>query len=226
MFYRHNRVWLSEEGWQCAGAYVPEAHTEALQQWIDNGWPATVRRAETDHAIDRVYLGITLPPYLHQGKKIRVPFSACVDDVVRHEAPLDITAAVPALHPAWQAPFDALSRSARTKQLKFHVYGAVAMQAETRLAYLNSSSDIDLLFYPMTEEQLQEGLALLMEYAKLLPLDGEIIFPSGRAVAWKEWAYASEKPESMRVLTKSMRGVHLTHVAHLLTELNEPPWSR
>lgn len=219
MFYRHNRVWLSEAGWQRAGAYMPEAHAEELKQWINNDWPATVRRAEADQPNNRVSLGITLPPHLHQGKKIRVPFSACIDDVVRHEAPLHISAAVPALPLTWQAPFAALSQTASSKQLKFHVYGAVAMQAETSLPYLSASSDIDLLFYPITEVQLQEGLALLLEYANLLPLDGEIIFPSGRAVAWKEWAYASKNPDSMRVITKSLHGVHLTQAARLLSEM-------
>lgn len=222
MFCRHNRVWLSEEGWQRASANLSAVHADSLQQWTDNEWPATVRRAEADHAHNRVSLGITLPPPLHQGKKIRVPFSACIDDVVRHEAPLSIGAAVPALPSAWQASYAALSQAVDLKQLKFYVYGAVAMQAETRLPYLGTSSDIDLLFYPVTEKQLQEGLAILLEYAHLLPLDGEIIFPSGRAVAWKEWAYASEQPKNLRVITKNMQGVQLTQATHLLAELTEP----
>ena len=37
---------------------------------------------------------------------------------------------------------------------------------------------------------LDAALALLGKHAQRLPLDGEIVFPGGRAVAWKEWAAA------------------------------------
>lgn len=220
MLYRHNRVWLCEAGWQRALEAVPDVYVAEIKQWVDNNWPAIVRREESGMAQDKICLGIALPPPLHQGRKIRIPFSACTSEVVRHEAPLDMAGAISAMPSAWLAPFAALSQAAGSRQLKFHIYGAVAMQAETRLPYIGASSDIDLLFYPKTRKQLQEGLSLLQEYVRLLPLDGEIIFPCGRAVAWKEWAFTAENPESMRVITKSMHGVNLTLATHLLSGLD------
>jgi len=93
------------------------------------------------------------------------------------------------------------------------------MQSLTSLPYLSASSDIDLLFYPRDRNQLDEGLQLLRLYAKHLPLDGEIVFPSGRAVAWKEWADTSARPDAMRILAKSMQAVNLSPCASLLAEL-------
>jgi phosphoribosyl-dephospho-CoA transferase len=48
-----------------------------------------------------------------------------------------------------------------------------------------------------------------------LPLDGEIVFPSGDAVAWKEWAGAE------RVLVKRASAVRLAPVAELLSTLED-----
>lgn len=224
MFYRHNRVWLSKAGWQRALEAVPDAHIAEVQQWADNQWPATVRRNEPGMARNSVCLGIALPPPLHEGRKIRIPFTAGVEDVLRRDTAVDLAAVVPAMPAAWQTSLGALSQAACHQQLLFRVYGAAALQVETRLPYLSASSDIDLLFYPASEKQLEEGLALLLAHTARLPLDGEIVFPSGRAVAWKEWMYASDNQSGTRVLTKNMQDVSLTPVADLRSELQSRPW--
>ena len=126
--------------------------------------------------------------------------------------------AVPA---AWQAAFASLSHDVAAAHLEFCVYGSLALQAITGLPYLTATSDIDVLFYPTTHVQLQEGLHLLAKYAQSLPLDGEIVFPSGHAVAWKEWAEAVKSPDKIKVMVKSMRTVSLLDVSALLHELEE-----
>jgi phosphoribosyl-dephospho-CoA transferase len=91
------------------------------------------------------------------------------------------------------------------------------MQAITGQSYLTPASDIDLLFVPADAASLRAGLALLEQYAALLPLDGEIVFPSGEAVAWKEWISAGR--HDARVLVKDAGAVRLAPMAQLLATL-------
>ena len=222
MFHRHNRVWLSVDGWKRACKTVPPEHAKELMRWAENDWPAVVRRSDPECGKNILCLGLTPPPDQHTGAKVRIPFSVCTEDVVRFGAPLAIIRAESALPLAWHSVFSELSDAATSSRLEFRVYGSAAMQAITGLPYLTASSDIDLLFYPLTNAQLHQGLNLLNLYAKRLPLDGEIVFPSGRAAAWKECAQALENPERARVLAKGMLRLDLVHVADLLAELENP----
>lgn len=217
MFARHDRVWLNKAGWEAACAQLP-AHAGVFAQWERNDWPVIVRRNEGRQQADALCLGLPLPPD-EAGSKLRIGFVVDVADVARHAPPLAIDEAVPTLPSQWQKPLADFSEAAARAQLAFHVYGSAAMQSLTTLPYLAASSDIDLLFYPRARGQLHDGLQLLRIHAQQLPLDGEIVFPSGRAVAWKEWADASAKPETMRILAKSMQAVNLTACAALLAEL-------
>lgn len=190
-------------------------------RWAEHDWPAIVRRSDADAQPDTLCLGVAPPPEPDSGVKTRIPFTVGAADIVRHEAPLVLSAAESALSPAWRCAFSALAVEAGSRGLEFRVYGSVALQAITSLPYLAASSDIDLLFYPRTQAQLQEGMALLSLYAKQLPLDGEIVFPSARAVAWKEWAQAFANPVRPRVLAKGMSSLNLVQVADLLAELEK-----
>lgn len=218
MFYRHNRIWLNAAGWKRACAEVP-AYAGELARWAKNDWPVVVRRSEPNTTADRVCLGLPLPPDTTSGIKIRIPFNVFIDDIARHELPLAAADAGTALPPALQEAFSDFSGAAAIGGMQFRVYGSAAMQSMTALPYLQTSSDIDLLFYPRTGEQLREGMQLLRIYDRHLPLDGELIFPSGRAVAWKEWTQVAAAPEAMRVLTKSMQTVNLVPASELLAEL-------
>ncbi|MNR83538.1 phosphoribosyl-dephospho-CoA transferase [compost metagenome] len=221
MFYRHNRIWLSSRGWQHACAAVDQVHLADLQRWAENDWPLIVRRSDVGYEVETLAVGLALPPDPQSGKKIRIPLSVHPQDIARHEAPLLFAQAADALPAAWQAAFSALSHELVTAQLEFRVYGSLALQTITGLPYLTPNSDLDVLFYPCTHAQLQQGLQLLQDYAQRLPLDGEIVFPSGHAVAWKEWAAAVQNPDKVKVMVKSMRTVNLLDVTSLLSGLEE-----
>ena len=87
------------------------------------------------------------------------------------------------------------------------VANLAALQALTGQPYLRDGSDIDIQFRPSSIQQLDEGSRLLASHLANLPLDGEIAFPNGRAVAWKEWHAAREN--TARVLVKATGSVHL-----------------
>lgn len=91
--------------------------------------------------------------------------------------------------------------------LDLRVFGSLAWQALTGLRCLGPGSDIDILLRPISRQQLQAGVALLSGPAHGLPLDGEIMFPTGDAVSWKEWATAGAA--RARVLVKGPDAVRL-----------------
>jgi phosphoribosyl-dephospho-CoA transferase len=76
---------------------------------------------------------------------------------------------------------------------------------------------VDVLFHPASRLQLEEGVALLVRHAERLPLDGEIVFPGGAAVSWKEWQMAMTHPA--KVLVKDLQSVRLVDTASLLATL-------
>ena len=218
MFNRHDRVWLSAAGWHAMRAQFP-AHAEAFAQWEENVWPLIVRRNEADAEPDCVCLGLPLPPDA-SGNKLRIAVVARTENVAHRDAPLAVDLLTANLPSAWQKIFGDFADTAARDQMHFHVYGSAAMQSMTALPYLHASSDIDLLFYPHTRAELDRGVRLLQQHARQLPLDGEIAFPSGRAVAWKEWLGADDAQGPLHILTKSMQSVNLVRREDLLAELD------
>jgi phosphoribosyl-dephospho-CoA transferase len=210
MFARHKLAWLSAEGWLAACTGTEPGHGAALRRWQDNGWPLVARRRDAGQAPDEESLGLALPPDADSGIKVRIAVRVPAATVVRSADPLPLKAVLPALPDRWRASMTALVDE--SVGLDLRVFGSTALQAITGLPYIHPSSDIDLLFYPQTQLQLRAGLALLERHAAL-PLDGEIVFPRGEAVAWKEWRGAEDN--DTRVLVKEIDAVRLVP-GHLL----------
>jgi phosphoribosyl-dephospho-CoA transferase len=201
---RHDLVWLTPAGWDAA---LEQAPHPALSLWRTHDWPAVVRRQEAGVGADRVCLGIPLPRSF--GDRQRLSLYARADHVARRRPPLPLADAAAAAPPQWLAALGALQRA-----VDLRVFGSLAMQRLTGLAYLRPASDIDLLLTPSSKADLESGLAVLEEHAALLPLDGEIVFAGGEAVSWKEWLAA--RRDGARVLVKSLQAVRLADPATLL----------
>jgi phosphoribosyl-dephospho-CoA transferase len=211
MFSRHELAWLSSRGWDAAmeGA-LPGQHA-AIEQWRREDWPAIVRRADANLEPGSVSLGIALPP-AHDGSKGRIALNVPKSEVARRSPALALADAAKAAPERWRQPLGELAAA-----MTLQAYGSLAMQAITRQSYLTPASDIDLLFLPADTASLRAGLRLLEQYATLLPLDGEVVFPSGEAVAWKEWIGAER--QDARVLVKDAGAVRLAPTAQLLATL-------
>lgn len=211
---RHDLVWLSADGWEVARATAQAADAGTLAGWQRAGWPLVVTRQAPGAGLDKISLGLALPPAA-DGAKQRIALHAPADGIARSTPALALNKAIPAAPNGWKQGLAVLAGA--SPGLTLRVYGSLALQAITGQVYLRSGSDIDLLFYPATTTQLRSGLALLKQYAEALPLDGEIVFPGGQAVAWKEWTGA--EGNQARVLVKSRDGVRLAPVQSLLSEL-------
>lgn len=215
-FERHTLVWLATQGWDAARATAPPAHHAALAMWQQHDWPVVVRRTDVDTTPEQLDLGLPLPPDTVTGNKLRVALRVARKHIERSAPPVALAAASHAAGP-WRGQLDQLRQDAGDCDLR--VFGSLAMQALTGLPYVRPMSDIDLLLRPASWRQLATMLELLARHAETLPLDGEIVFPGGRAVAWKEWLQA--RANGAKVLVKQLDRVSLQNTALLWEAL--PP---
>jgi phosphoribosyl-dephospho-CoA transferase len=223
MLARHDLLWLSGEGWHQALAASPPEAAIAVARWREADWPVIVRRADAGIPPEQVSVGIALPPSAEDGRKLRIACRVGLETVRRHASPLPLAQVVQCatMPPSWRAPLAALARDAQKQGIALRVYGSAALQTMTGQAYLRDSSDIDLLVQPRAVAELDAALVLLRTHATHLPLDGEIVFPGGRAVAWKELLAAREGSPASRVLVKEMTRVSLVRFDDLLDALEE-----
>jgi phosphoribosyl-dephospho-CoA transferase len=185
-------------------------------RWGTRDLPAVVRRTEPGTAPGLLCLGIPAPPDALSGQKLRVGFAVESRHVAVVRPPLALDeAVVPA---SWQEAFASLREALRGAGIDCRVFGSVAMQTLTGECYLRPDSDIDLLLRPLSSAQLDVGLDLFRRHAQLLPLDGEIEFPSGHAVSWKEWL--GQGHAAHRVLAKHLDTVALLRCDQLLAQLS------
>jgi phosphoribosyl-dephospho-CoA transferase len=202
---RHDLVRLTPAGWDRVLAGLDGGAATLAAGWRARDLPAVVRRSEPGMPPGAVCLGMPAPPDPSTGHKVRLGFAVAHEDVAAVRPPLALDEAE--APEAWRPAFEALRGAMRDAGLECRVFGSVAMQCLTGLDYLGPKSDIDLLLRPANGAQLEAGLALAARFARELPLDGEIEFPSGHAVSWKEWSL--DRPGADRVLAKHLDAVAL-----------------
>ena len=222
-FQRHDLVWLSAQAWESVVAAQPphQMHLQdVFQHWQQQEWPAIVRRRDASAAADEVCIGFALPP--KEGYKPKVAATVKTAHILEHQSALSLNSVIQAAPATWQETLRQLQIEASVAGIRFRVYGSLAMQFLTGQTYIGASSDVDLLFRPQDREHLVTGLALLVQYQKLMALDGEIIFPQDQAVAWKEWLLSDSvlDPDShQKVLVKDMQQVRLMEKRDLILTL-------
>jgi phosphoribosyl-dephospho-CoA transferase len=221
MFARHDLVWLTSRGWQRVRDGAPQAALSALDRWRDGGWPAVVRRTEAGMLPGEVAIGFPLPPRPEDGSKLKFGCAVEMSDIGRRTRALPLVGALDAVPAQWREGLEALERQAADAGVSLSVYGSVALAALTGQYYLTPLSDIDVLLQPQTRRQLMIGLDLLSWHAGILPLDGEVVFPDGRAVAWKELRAAFAGAPGTRVLTKGLDRIALVLPEALMATLEE-----
>ena len=216
MHSRHDLVWLSEPGWEAALAAAEPGDAVALDEWRRAHWPLVVTRRAPDAPPGTVCLGLSMPPESGSGRKRRIALRAQAIHIARRGPALPLTDAIDGAPVTW-LPFLAALRT-QAAGMDLRVYGSLALQTITGRAYLGAMSDIDLLFKPACRRELADGLRALIAHAQRLPLDGEIVFPGGDAVAWKEWIAAVGA--GARVLVKDGAAVRLATTESLLATLD------
>lgn len=176
-FRRHSLVHLSADGWE----RVIRAHDLSLHptfiEWQDKEFPLVVRRQK---GIKQNEVAVGIP--------VNIGFTIEKRDVLKLSPPLELKAAI-----GYVPSLAKLLSDLEEQGLSCSLFGSLAWQALTGRPYLHDKSDIDLLFFPKTKKELTQGLKIFQFHSKYLPLDGEIGFPTGHYVAWKEWMNRSSK---------------------------------
>ena len=91
------------------------------------------------------------------------------------------------------------------------VFGSLAWQALTGLAYLTEQSDLDILLHPGPDtDPLRLAAAIAaIDAAAPMRIDGELVRSDGLAVNWREL-----NDGARHVLAKSAAGVALIDASH------------
>jgi phosphoribosyl-dephospho-CoA transferase len=186
--------------------------------WLAADRPLVVARQPCGEALsDTISVGLALPPV--QGKH-RIALSVAVNDIVRYAPPLRLADAILHAPAEWQPALAELDAAAIHIDLELRVFGSLGWQALSGLQYLTPQSDIDLLWHPLSNTQLQQGIALLArwEQASGLRADGEVLFGGSSAVSWREWA-TLKSGDDQRVLVKRASSAELVDARELLEML-------
>lgn len=214
--FRHRRVWLS---CTLAGDEVfcrdPHA-SKAILQWAEAGNPFIGRARAAEDPVGSVPLGLALA---RSNCRIRLSFTVQQRSVDKVAQPIELAELLPTLPDRMRETALRLVSSASQTGTFLGVYGSVFWERFGG-GYLHPDSDLDILARPLSARALQHTIQELHAIDATSPMrvDGEIEFPSGAAVAWRELA-----SNSARVLVKTDTGPVMRSRASILSEFPAAP---
>ena len=212
---RHGLVWPTATGWETLRAQtLHDSTTQAIVgHWCRERLPLVVSRQPPGQGEGLVALGLPAPS---QWARRRLAF------------------ALPLAQLAYSGRFPRLSEVAARQRWRreaqvleqglgellgqatgaVQVYGSHGWQCLTGLRYLRDGSDLDLRI-AVPDIPAAAAVAELLA-AQTLPcrIDGELLFPGGLAVAWREMAQLLAGQVS-QVLSKRLDGIALVGLADL-----------
>jgi phosphoribosyl-dephospho-CoA transferase len=185
-----------------------------LGTWADQGWPVIVRRRAGAEDPGLVPVGVPLPPSAGKG---RVALALPPEGILQRSSPPSLSAAARVADPGWQSTITSLLALGSKMGVEPSAFGSLLWQHLTGLTYLCPQSDLDVL-WPVAAGL--DVLCLVFNIGEVqrgapLRIDGEVIFPDGSAVNWRELWNAHGAADRARVLTKAMEGVRLLDIASL-----------
>lgn len=202
---RHQLVRLNAAGWAALQERPwDDAARDCLAHWATHHLPLVVTQQRGDLSDERLALGLPAPL---QWQRRRLALQASLRDVLYFDefpAAADVTPLLPAaVRASWRLLVQRLEHLAGVPR----VYGSVGWQRLTGLTYLHAASDVDLRL-SATDAAAADAVAASLNGAPLAAprIDGELVFPDGSAVAWREWlAWRARRVD--RVLVKRLHGV-------------------
>lgn len=217
---RHDLVYLQPAAVFATPCAEPgTAFWSAAQQWIAAGRPLVAARQLADS--ERLLLGLSLPA-TQQRKRLSVSVERSAIAAIR--PPLAIADCLSRLQAGQADVLARLAGQAADCSARLGVYGSLAWEALTEESYRHADSDIDLICDIDHAGQFAALLPALQQAAAALPcrLDGELRFPGGNAVAWREIAGLLGQPGA-QVLVKGEHEVGLLPVHALIATLLPEP---
>lgn len=207
---RHQLVRLTPEAWRrlIAGAGVEDAFASAgLAHWADHSLPLVVARRSPGAPPSSHALGLPLPTCWGRRRlRVEVP----TGHLAGTAGFPSLSALVERLEPPMGAALLCLSGDLDALGLHARVFGSHGWQAITGLDYVHAGSDLDLLLPVRCAHTADAACSLLDRFSLQTPrLDGELVFPDGTAVAWREWLAWRSAGQVGQILLKRVDGVAL-----------------
>jgi phosphoribosyl-dephospho-CoA transferase len=215
---RHDLAWVRPGAplrFQCGLA--DDGLSARVGAWIGSAGPLVVARQVAGSG--EVLLGLTLPA--SEGRR-RIGCLVHREDVLRVCAPLRIGDCLAGQANELAAPLVGLESRLAACGVEAGVYGSLAWEALSGETYRHADSDVDLICDVASMAQALACIQALEDTAARLPcgLDGEVRFPAGCALAWRELAAGWHKPDA-RVLVKGGIDVGLLPLAAVLAQFEE-----
>ena len=206
LLHRQQLLRLTSQGWSRVLATPCEDATRpCLALWAAQGFPLVVTRQPASGG-DAIAVGLPAPARF---RRRRIALSVAPEDVLFLDEFPPAEAVTRLLPRAAVAPWRALVATLALDGCRARVYGGFGWQAITRLPYVHAGSDLDLLLPVAGAAEADEVARLLAAAAWDGPrLDGELLWPDGAAIAWREWR-DHRQGRAARVLVKRLRGVAL-----------------
>jgi phosphoribosyl-dephospho-CoA transferase len=186
---RNALVWLTAPGWHrvLAGDWDAQA-LGILRHWALMALPLVVCRQRVENFPPTISLGLPAPSVWDRRKLALEVKPVEVDRVGRFPS-LEEFEQFEQLEPqeAFAAAIDEIRSNAAGIDGPIQVYGSFGWEALTGMSYVRPSSDLDLRI-EVPDREIAVAVARALN-ALLLPMrvDGELAFPDGSAIAWREY---------------------------------------
>lgn len=179
---RNQLAWLDGQAWQQLQAQPWDAEAQAiLAHWCTHGLPLVVCRQSAAVPEPLVCLGLPAPT---RWSRRRLPLAVEPARIARSGA---FPSLLQVAHQRdWGLAALTLDQALARIGVHARVYGSHGWEYLTGQSYLHPDSDIDLSVNVQDFASACEVAQQLSATTLYGRLDGEIVFPAGQAVAWRE----------------------------------------
>ena len=208
--HRNQLVWLSDVAWLRVLSRAWDAQAQAiLQHWQAKQLPLVVCRQRVPESSHTISLGLPAPL---QWERRKLALEVAATDIARVNCFPLLSAGL--LGPADAAALQHFLHHLAVLHVPARVFGSYGWQLLTGLPCVRDGSDLDLIL-PVPDSDTAGQVVWLLRGLQLSSrVDGELLFPDGQAVAWREYAQLiGGKVE--QVLVKHRSGVQLAGMAYL-----------
>lgn len=207
---RNQLVWLDPVAWAQIETRIWDEQAQAiLVHWRTHRLPLVVCRQRPQTPPDQLCAGLPAPK---QWSWRRLALTVSVDHLRKCEE-FPLLFQVAQAH-QWGAAALELSAALAALGVQAHVYGSHGWQWLTGLAYLHAASDLDLSVAVNSLEVASQVVKQLAGTALDCHIDGEIVFPQGQAIAWRELQQLLQGQTS-QVLVKDLYTIRLADLAEV-----------
>lgn len=216
MFARHELLRVDPACWPDALAGQPRLEPlTVLRDWVERGWPVIARRRLLSDDPAMIPVAVALPP---DERTCRIALTIPAASIVERRGATRLSAAMTTAPFEWQQTIAALVAAGNEFGSAPAVFGSLLWQHETALRYLTASSDLDVVWPIARDTNLPMLLHRIggLAASAPMPIDGELVFPGGAAVQWREFASGAED-----LLVKTAVGTFDCKRALLLASLDE-----